>query len=153
VSPLRLVALLALSTACCTQGKPPPGDQAPAPAPAGAPAPTSAPAPAPRAAAALPRGSGVVTARGGETIELDGARITVVRVTYLNEPCPPGMQCLHSGILKQVEVRVLRGPAPVLATVVEGQPQVVDGVQIAVRAVRPGPEADLEASLPVAPVR
>ena len=136
MSLLKLLAVVALSTACCTQGKPPPGEGA-----------------APARTAALPRASGPITVRGGETIELDGATVTVVQVSYQNEPCPPGMQCLHSGVIKQVEFRVRRGPAPVVATVVEGQRQVVDGVELAVRAVRPGPEADVEASLPVAPAR
>ena len=136
MSLLRLLAVVALSTACCTQGKPPPGASS-----------------APARTAALPRSSGPITVRGGETIELDGATVAVVQVTYLNEPCPPGMQCIHSGILKQVEFRVRRGQAPVVATVVEGQRQVVDGVELVVRAVRAGPEADVEASLPLAPAR
>jgi hypothetical protein len=136
VSLLNLLAVVALSTACCTQGRPPPGEGS-----------------APARTAALPRASGLITVRGGETIELDGATVTVVQVSYLNEPCPPGMQCLHSGVIKQVEFRVRRGQAPVVATVVEGQRQVVDGVEVVVRAVRAGPEADVEASLPVAPAR
>ena len=92
--------------------------------------------------------------RGGETIELEGARVArSVRVTYLNQPCPPGVQCIHSGVMKLVEFRVLRGAAPVSATVSEGERRLVDGVELSVRAVRDGPEAEVEVSLPVAPAR
>jgi len=139
VSARTLVAVAALTAACCTQGKPPPAADA-----GGGPA---------RTVQALPRASGPVSVRGGETIELEGARVQVVQVTYLNQPCPPGVQCIHSGVMKLVEFRVLRGGAPVLATLSEGERKPVNGVELSVRAVREGPEAEVEASLPVAPAR
>jgi hypothetical protein len=136
VTSMRTLLAAALATACCTQGRPPPPDDR-----AG---------PAARAAAPLPLASGLLTVRGGETIELRGASVTVSQVTYLDQPCPPNVQCIHSGVIRQVLLRVVRSGPPVLASLGEGERQVVDGVELAVKAVRAGPEADLEASLPVA---
>jgi hypothetical protein len=136
---LGIAAAAALAMACCAERKGLPSGEAAAS--------TASVAPA------RPRASGRVTVRGGETIELAGARVVVGTVTYLNQPCPPDVQCIHSGVVKQVELTVIRTGAPVLASLREGERKVVDGVELAVDAVRAGPEADVEATLTVAPVR
>lgn len=93
--------------------------------------------------------SGVVTVRGGEVLRLRGATVGIDQVTYLNQPCPPDVRCIHSGVIKLVHFQVTRTGAPLRAAVPEGAEQSVDGVLLVVRQVRPGPEADIEASLPL----
>ena len=121
----RLLVLSALSLACCAT------DKAAHPS-----------------AAELPFSSGPRTVTGSEVIGLRGASVTVEKVIYVNSPCPEGAQCIHSGVVKQVLFTVTHtGTAQ--ATVVADSTQVVDGVELRVHAVREGPQADIEVSLPV----
>jgi hypothetical protein len=105
----------------------------------------------PAAGPAAPLGSGRVTVRGGEELLLRGATIAVDRVTFLDQPCPKDVQCIQSGIIRTVGFRVRRANGPVPATLREGESRVVEGVELRVVAVRQGPEADVEAALPLAP--
>jgi hypothetical protein len=98
----------------------------------------------------LPRATGPVTVRGGETLRLQGAAVKVDLVTFLDEPCPAGAQCIHSGIIKRVQVTVTQGDATASGGVAEGTGQVLAGVEVRVVSMAPGPVAVLEASLPVA---
>jgi hypothetical protein len=100
---------------------------------------------------AAPLASGAVTVRGGETLSLRGATVHVDRVTYVNSPCPAGVVCIHSGIIKRVEVTVTHTGAPVTVGLLEGSRQVVDGVEVHLVSVSEGPTAVLEASLPLGP--
>ena len=126
---------LALLVAACSAPHPTPAQRA-----------ADAPSPA---VAARPLASGPVTVRGGEVIELAGARVEVGRIIYLNRPCPEGAQCVISGVIKQVELRVVRWGTSALVSLSEGERKVESGVEIVVRSVRPGPEAEIEVSLPL----
>ncbi len=126
-----LVAVARVGACCAVPGRPPD--------------------PAPRREA--PLASGLVTVHRGDTIELRGARVEVREVTYLDQPCPPNVKCVHSGVIRRVLFGVIHTGSPVIASVAEGEQKVVDGVELAVKAVREGPEADVAASLPVAPKR
>jgi len=129
VKRMLLVGWLALGAACAT------------PATAGTP-PVDAVKP-------LPLASGPVTVREGSRIALQGATVAVDRITYLNEPCPAGVQCIHSGVIKRVQFTVTHSGAPVPGGLSEGTSQTFDGVEVRVVSVSEGPAAVLEASLPV----
>ena len=98
-----------------------------------------------------PLTTGLVTVRGGEVLVLRGAIVRVEQVTYLNQPCPPEVRCIHSGIIRLVHFEITRGGAPKKAAVPQGATQVVEGVELKVKEVRPGPEASVQASLPLSP--
>ncbi len=152
---LGLVAMAACTSSKAEEGggsSPTPNGAASQPTPT--PAPTAAatqptPTPAPTAAASLATGRQVV--KGGETFSLQGATVTVDRVTYLNNPCPPGAQCITSGVIKTVAFSVTAGAASDKAVLSEGMQRVVSGVMPRVVSVTAGPQAEIEASLPVAP--
>jgi hypothetical protein len=103
---------------------------------------------APAAAAEPPLASGRRTVAGGEVIALRGASVTVARVMYVNSPCPEGAKCLTSGIVKQVQFKV-QHTVETEVTVNADSTQVVDGLELRVHDVRAGPQADIEASLPL----
>jgi hypothetical protein len=87
---------------------------------------------------------GTITVRGGERFQVEGTAVLVEQVTYLNQPCPPDARCFHSGIIKLVHFELTRDGTPHKAAVPEGARQVVAGVELAVKQVRAGPEADIE---------
>src|SRR6185312_2905959 len=48
--------------------------------------------------------------KGGESFALSGpTTVTVKQVTYVNQPCPPGVQCITSGLIRTVQFEVVRG--------------------------------------------
>ena len=96
-----------------------------------------------------PKDSGRQKVHGGEALALEGADVKVVKVVYVNSPCPKGAECIHSGIIKVVQFKVARGGQEKLVSVSEGNDQVVEGVQLRVFVVTEGPQAEVEASLPV----
>jgi hypothetical protein len=142
VSRRALLAVFALAAAACTTERP---------APMAIPPTEPRPLPGAYAPPPPPLGSGRVTVRGGEELRLRGATVAVERVTFLDVPCPKDVQCVHSGVIKTVGFRVAREGGPVPATLREGESRVVEGVELRVVAVRQGPEADVEAALPLAP--
>jgi hypothetical protein len=111
----------------------------------------SADGPAADAVKSLPRATGRVTVRGGELLALEGATVRVDQVTYLDQPCPKDVLCVHSGVIRMVGVTVTHGGAPASGGVSEGRSQVLAGVEVRVLSVAAGPMAVIEASLPVAP--
>ena len=51
----------------------------------------------------------VRTVKGGESFDLrGGVRVHIERVTYLDRPCPQGVMCIHSGMIKTVGFSVER---------------------------------------------
>ncbi|MEW5848003.1 MAG: hypothetical protein AB2A00_04285 [Myxococcota bacterium] len=108
--------------------------------------PAATPAPAPTEEA---RATGKVTVKGGEVFSLKGAQVLVKQVTYLNQPCPKGAKCLHSGVIKSVQFVVTRDGGDEAAVVTSGEQKVTRGVMLRVHDVREGPEADVEAQLPL----
>lgn len=115
---------------------------------------TESPPPPPGAGGLRPNpmSTGRQTVRGGESFSLHGpTMVNVLRVIYVNQPCPPNVQCIHSGIIKTVEFDVSRDGAHETGTVAMGSPRVLAGIQLQVFDVQPGPVAEVEASLPVVP--
>jgi len=94
---------------------------------------------------------GSVTVRGGERFQLQGTSVLVEQVAYLNQPCPPDARCFHSGIIKLVHFELTRDGTSQKAAVPEGAKQLVAGVELAVKQVRAGPEADIELGLGLSP--
>jgi hypothetical protein len=140
-----MVAMAACTSSKAEEG----GGSSPSPVPASA---QSAPAPTPTAApAALPLATGRQVVKGGETFALQGATVAVDRVTFVNNLCPPGAQCLTSGIIKTVAFSVTAGGAAEKTVLSEGMQRVVSGIMLRVVSVTAGPQAEIEASLPVAP--
>lgn len=140
------VLLVAMTLGCASDKKEarPAGEAAPA-----AEKPAESPAPAAAAPAALPRGVGRTLVKGGETLALQDATVVVKRVAYLNQPCPPDVKCAHSGIVKSVQFEVQHAGRSEEAFVAEGAQQVINTVMVRVLAVEEGPQAWVEASLPV----
>lgn len=123
----------------------------PAPTPPGAlPVGPVATAPAPVEAGQLPRATGTVQVKGGEVLALQGASVHVVRVVFENQPCPKGVQCVHSGIIKTVVLAVERGGSREERVIAEGAAGPLNGVMLRVLKVEAGPVATVEASLPLA---
>lgn len=112
--------------------------------------------PAPEASVSPPqtaqtaRDTGRQKVHGGEAFTLSGAEVKVSKVVYVNQPCPKGAECIHSGIIKVVHFQVAHGGPEQQASVHEGQDAVVDGVQLRVFSVTEGPQAEIQASLALA---
>ncbi|MBS2028240.1 MAG: hypothetical protein JST54_10075 [Deltaproteobacteria bacterium] len=88
--------------------------------------------------------------KGGEIFALNGPiTVTVKQVTYVNQPCPAGAQCITSGIIRTVQFEVVHGADTQQMSVNAGTFRVAAGVQLHVLNVEPGPLAEIEASLPV----
>jgi hypothetical protein len=115
----------------------------------------TAPAPVADTPAAAPaeggRGSGTLSVKGGEVIPLAGAKVTVKRVSYLNQPCPKDVQCVHSGVVHSVQFAVERDGKTEETFVDLDHPKVVQGVMLRVQSVEEGPVATVDVSLPVVP--
>jgi hypothetical protein len=86
--------------------------------------------------------------KGDEVFQLVGAMVRVDRVVYVHNPCPPGVQCITSGIIHNVHVTVTRGDVTEAAIVGEVKDKGVNGVQVHVGEVRPGPTAEVMFDLP-----
>jgi hypothetical protein len=94
--------------------------------------------------------SGRQMVRGGETLALAGADVKVVKVVYVNSPCPKGAECIHSGIIKMVQFKVARDGQEKDASVSEGKDEVVQGVELRVFSVSEGAQAEIQATVPEA---
>ena len=136
---IRLALLCVVAAGGCSQGRPP----SPIREPKGRNDPR-----APSTTSHAPLSSGTVTVRGGERFALGEVEVTVDEVTFVDEPCPPNARCIHSGVIQLVHFGIARkGGAKTSAAVRPGAPQIVDGLRLDVKRVRPGPEADIEASI------
>lgn len=154
-----VAAAAVLSCACVSsrsqeQASPAPADESPAadagePPPQAQPPPTTAAPDEPQDTAPAARSTGVVTVKGGEDLALDGATVHVKQVSYMNQPCPKAVKCVHSGVVKSVAFVVRTAAGEETAYVNEGGEKAVLGVLLRVKVVREGPQADVEASLPL----
>ena len=132
----RLVLIVAVAVAGCTSSA---AEQ------------KSDPNAAPPSVSAGPTTTGKQQVKGGESFSLrGGTTVSVKSVAYANSPCPPGVQCISSGIVKLVHFTVSHGAVAEEAAVNAGTSKVVAGVELQVLSVEAGPVAEIEARLPVA---
>jgi len=82
--------------------------------------------------------------KGGEVLRVGTAEVQVIRVNYVNSPCPEGAKCVHSGIVKTVNFKVTGDGPPEEFAVGAGNARASNGVLIKVLSVDEGPSASLE---------
>jgi len=91
------------------------------------------------------------TVKGGEELLLDGATVRVLMVTYINQPCPKDVQCVHSGVIRSVRFQVQNADGQDEAVVEAGGEKVVRTVMLRVQDVTEGPSAMVEVQRAVMP--
>jgi len=90
-----------------------------------------------------------VDVTGGEVLALRDVDVVVQRVTYQNQPCPPGQHCLTAGLIQNVLFEVRSGGQSQQAAVAAGAERAVLGVLLRVLSVQPGPRATVDVRLAV----
>jgi hypothetical protein len=78
---------------------------------------------------------------------LGDATVKVTRVTYVNQPCPKDVQCVHSGVVKSVGFEVDRAGAHEEGFVAEGVTRSLLGVVLQVISVQECPRAQVDVAL------
>ena len=86
-----------------------------------------------------PSDSEVVLLAVDESVQLPGSDVhmTVEEIVYVDSPCPPGAQCIWSGLRKNVHAVLINGELAQSTILALGIPQEIFGLRIVITALTP----------------